>query len=227
MNITCIIIEDEPLALEKLKGFIEKLPFLQLIEVFENALDAMVFLKSNNIQLIFLDIHLDEFSGIQFLETNTIQSQVIITTAYQEYALQGYELQISDYLLKPFSFNRFIQAIDKVQQTLTPKESLHTKNYIFIKTENRLEKVCFEDLLFIEGMRDYRKVHTRQKRIMTLQTFTDFEKIIPENILCRVHKSYMVAIDKIDSIEKDKIKIDQVEIPISETYKQAFLKLIH
>ena len=227
MNITCIIIEDEPLALEKLKGFIEKLPFLQLIEVFENALDAMVFLKSNNIQLIFLDIHLDEFSGIQFLETNTIQSQVIITTAYQEYALQGYELQISDYLLKPFSFNRFIQAIDKVQQTLTPKESLYTKNYIFIKTENRLEKVCFEDLLFIEGMRDYRKVHTRQKRILTLQTFTDFEKIIPENILCRVHKSYMVAIDKIDSIEKDKIKILDREFPISDTYKLAFFKLIH
>ncbi len=227
MNITCIIIEDEPLALEKLKGFIEKLPFLHLIEVFENAMDAMVFLQSNKIDVIFLDIHLHEISGIQFLEANTYQSQVIITTAYQEYALQGYDLQISDYLLKPFSFTRFIQAIDKVQQTLTPKESLHTKHYMFIKTENRLEKVCFEDLLFIEGMRDYRKVHTRQKRIMTLQTFTDFEKNIPENILCRVHKSYMVAIDKIEVIEKDKIKIAQIEIPISETYKQAFLKLIH
>ncbi len=227
MKINCIIIEDEPLALERTKEYVLKLPFLNLCATFDNALDALAFLKSNKVDLIFLDINLGEFSGIQLLETSAVSSQVILTTAYQEYALKGFDLKVADYLLKPFTFERFIQAVDRVQSGLPKKQTVAAKNFIFVKTENRLEKITLREITYIEGMRDYRRVHTVNKRIMTLQTFTEFERQIAPNIVCRVHKSYMVAPAHIDSIEKDRIKIKDKIIPISETYKQNFFALIH
>ena len=142
-----------------------------------------------------------EISGIQFLEAGKIKSKVIVTTAYEEYALKGYELNVTDYLLKPFSFERFFQAVSKVQDEVDRQMNKTDIRYIFIKTEYRLEKIMLNEILFIEGMRDYRRIHTTKKRIMTLQTFKDLELEIPENIICRVHKSYMVAIDKIESIK--------------------------
>ncbi len=226
MKLTCIVIEDEPLAMERTVGYIQRLPMLSLVSSFDNALDAIGFLKTNNTDIIFLDINLGELSGIQLLESMHISSDVIITTAYPDFALQGYELNVTDYLLKPFSFERFLQAVNKVHQEIENKEPIENKTFFFIKTENRFEKVFFSDVLFIEGMRDYRKIHTTQKKIMTLQTFGDLEKEIPENIICRVHKSYMVAIDKIDSVEKDRIYIQNVVIPVSETYKKNFFNLI-
>ncbi len=226
MKLTCIVIEDEPLAMERTVGYIQRLPMLSLVSSFDNALDAIGFLKTNNTDIIFLDINLGELSGIQLLESMHISSDVIITTAYPDFALQGYELNVTDYLLKPFSFERFLQAVNKVHQEIENKEPIENKTFFFIKTENRFEKVFFSDVLFIEGMRDYRKIHTTQKKIMTLQTFGDLEKEIPENIICRVHKSYMVAIDKIDSVEKDRIYIQNVVIPVSETYKKNFFILI-
>lgn len=227
MKINCIIIEDEPLALERTKDYVLKLPFLTLLATFENAFDALNFLQSSKVDLIFLDINLGEFSGINLLETNTITSQIIITTAYQEYALKGFDLKVADYLLKPFTFERFVQAVSRVKDKLPKKQVVIPKNFIFVKTENRLEKVNLRDIIFIEGMRDYRKVYTTKKRIVTLQTFTEFEKQIPPNIVCRVHKSYMVSLDKIESVEKDKIKIGEKFFPISETYKQRFFALIN
>jgi DNA-binding LytR/AlgR family response regulator len=226
MKINCIIIEDEPLALERLTNFVQKLPSLNLMAALVDTQDALVFIKSNSVDLIFLDINLGEVSGIQFIENSTINSQVIFTTAYDEFALKGYELNVTDYLLKPFTFERFVQAIDKVEEKNKTSSSTVDKKFIFVKTEYRLEKIMLEDILFIEGMRDYRKIHTTSKSIMTLQTFYDFEKEIPSNNICRVHKSYMIAIDKIESIERDRIKIKEHVIPISETYKQGFYRLI-
>lgn len=161
------------------------------------------------------------------LETSAVSSQVIITTTYQECALKGFDLKVTDYLLKPFTFEQFIQAVDRVQSNLPRKQIAVPKNFIFVKTEHRLEKILLREVIYIEGMRDYRRIHTANKRIMTLQTFTDFERQIPPNIICRVHKSYMVSLDKIDSIEKDRIKIKDQIIPISETYKQKFFNLIN
>jgi two-component system, LytTR family, response regulator len=227
MKINCIIVEDEPLALERAKEYVLKLPFLNLCATFENALDALAFLKSNAVDLIFLDINLGEFSGIQLLETSIVKSQVILTTAYQEYALKGFDLKVADYLLKPFTFERFIQAVDRVQTNLPKKQIQTPKNFIFVKTENRLEKINLREIIYIEGLRDYRRIYTINKRLMTLQTFTAFERQIPPNIVCRVHKSYMVAPAHIDSIEKDRIKIKDQIIPISETYKQKFFALIN
>ena len=224
---TCIIIEDEPLALEKTMDFVNKVPYLQLNATFDNALTGLNYLNNNKVDLLFLDINMDELSGIELLESSKINSQVIITTAYQEYALKGYELQITDYLLKPFTFNRFLQAVNKAQDNLSQRIVEKQLDFIFVKTENRLEKIMINDILYIEGMRDYLRIHTANKKIMTLQGFNELEHLLPTHLVCRVHKSYMVAVNKIESIERSEIKIGTVIIPVSTTYKEAFLQLIN
>lgn len=226
MEIRCIIVEDEPLALERTKGYVQKLPFLTLLTTFDNATDALVFLQTKTVDLIFLDINLGEVSGIRLLETSKINSQVVITTAYPDYAIKGFDLNVCDYLLKPFSFERFVQAVDKVRSNLSKNEPVADKKFIFVKTEYRLEKVMLDEILYIEGMRDYRCIYTLNKRIMTLQTFVELEREIPGYLICRVHKSYMVAIDKIESIEKEVVKVGEKYVPVSETYKKGFWKLI-
>src|SRR5215217_7407844 len=165
MKISCIIVEDEPLALERTKEYALRLPFLSLLATFGDALDALAFVKANKVDLIFLDINLGEVSGIQLLETSAINSQVIITTAYQEYALKGFDLKVADYLLKPFTLERFIQAVDRVADNLAKKEPPAANNFIFVKTANRLEKIVVKEIIFIEGMGDYRRIHTTSKRI--------------------------------------------------------------
>ena len=224
---TCIIIEDEPLAMEKTKDFVNKVPFLDLSATFDNALKGLTYLNQNKVDVIFLDINMDELSGIELLENSKITSQAIITTAYQEYALKGYELHITDYLLKPFTFNRFLQAVNKVQENLNHRVTDKPVDFIFVKTENRLERILISDILYIEGMRDYLRIHTSSKKIMTLQSFSELEQMIPAHRVCRVHKSYMVAVNKIESIERSRIKIADQIIPVSETYKEAFLQLIN
>lgn len=224
---TCIIIEDEPLALEKTKDFVNKVPFLNLSATFDNALNGLMYLSNNKVDVLFLDINMDELSGIELLESCKITSQVIITTAYQEYALKGYELHITDYLLKPFTFNRFLQAVNKAQEHLLHRTADIHPDFIFVKTENRLEKIMLNEIVYIEGMRDYLRIHTVNKKIMTLQNFSEMEKLIPSNVVCRVHKSYMVALNKIDSIERSRIKIAGELIPISETYKEVFFQQIN
>lgn len=224
---TCIIIEDEPLALEKTKDFSNKVPFLDLVATFDNALTGLDYLNNNKVDLLFLDINMDELSGIELLESSKITSQVIITTAYQEYAIKGFELQITDYLLKPFTFNRFLQAVNKAQENILQHIITPQLEFIFVKTENRLEKVMLSEIVYIEGMRDYRRIHTTTKRIMTLQNFGELEKLIPQNLICRVHKSFMVSLSKIESIERSRIKIADQLIPISDTYKDIFFQLIN
>src|SRR6201746_2220162 len=223
----CIIIEDEPLALEKTRDFVNKVPFLGLSATFDNALNGLAYLQNNKVDVLFLDINMDELSGIELLESSKIDSQVIITTAYREYALKGYELRITDYLLKPFTFNRFVQAVNKAQENIVYRNTGSQPDFIFVKTENRLEKIMLNEIVYIEGMRDYRRIHSVNKKVMTLQNFSEFEKLIPSSIVCRVHKSYMVALNKIESIERSRIKIADQLIPISDTYKDIFFQLIN
>jgi DNA-binding LytR/AlgR family response regulator len=226
MKLKCIVVEDEPLAMERTVSYVRKIPALELLKSFDNAMDAYTFLKNEKVDLIFLDINLGELSGLQLLESTSIKSQVILTTAYPEYALKGYDLNVTDYLLKPFKFDRFLQAVDKVIQKQPTREASSVKEFFFVKTENRLEKVFLKDILFIEGMRDYRKIHTSQKKIMTLLTFTDLENEIPPTLICRVHRSWMVSLSKIDVVEKDTIRIRDFDIPLSETYRKHFFELI-
>ncbi|BFP42850.1 LytTR family DNA-binding domain-containing protein [Flavobacteriaceae bacterium GF1] len=225
MIIDCIIIEDEPLAMERTKGYVHKIPYLNLIGEFNNGLDALAFLKSNQVDLILLDIEMDDLTGIELLKTLENQLKVIITTAYENYALQGYELDIADYLLKPFGFERFLKAIEKIANHFHNKE-INEKDYLFVKTEYRMEKISFTDILFIEGMGDYRNIQTPRKKILTLQTFGELEKYLPKDRFIRVHKSYLVSIDKIEFVERSRIKIGDKRIPISDTYKDGFFQRI-
>jgi len=225
MIINCIIIEDEPLAMERVLEYVSKVPYLNLMESFDNGLDAIGYLKDHKVDLIYLDIKMDELTGIQLLESLIKKPEIIITTAYHQYALKGFELSVVDYLLKPFTFERFLQATDKVYQKLFSNQKSE-KNYLFVKTEYRMEKVFYDDILYIEGMRDYRSIQKANNKILTLQTFTELEKELPENVFCRVHKSFIVAISKIESIERSRIRIRNKLIPVSETYKQRFIQVI-
>lgn len=226
MKINCIIVEDEPLALERISDFVKKVPFLNLLVCFDNGFEAIEYLQENSVDLLFLDVQMDGLTGIQLLESLNRRPEVILTTAFDQYALKGFDLNVCDYLLKPFTFERFMQAVTKVNDKLQASDIPLTKSFIFIKTEYRLEKVNLDDILFIEGMGDYRRIHMKDKRVMTLQTFNTLQNELSSNLFCRVHKSYLVALDKIESIERDRIKIKEDYIPISETYKENFYKMI-
>ncbi len=220
--ISCIIIEDEPLAIDKLKIYISKLPYLKLLSSFNSATNAIEYLKTNKVDLIFLDIEMKDLTGVQFLESVKIQSKVVITTAYAQYAIKGFDLQVSDYLLKPIAFERFTQACDKVNEELSLTKSQLKNDRIFVKTEYRLEGVNAADILYIEGMGDYRRVVTTSKKIMTLQTLKELNNLLPQDRFCRVHNSYIVSLDKIEKIERNRIKIKEQLIPISDSYNRDF-----
>jgi len=232
MEINCVIVEDEPLAAEKLAGFIGEISFLKLLQSFDNGIDAMGFVKTNPVDLVFLDIQMYKFSGIQFLEALTERPQIIIVSAYDQYALKGYEFSVTDYLLKPYSFDRFVQAIDKAMdkhklkaQPQSPSTLLQN-DILFVKTEYRIEKINIDDILFIQGMKDYQMIVTRYEKIMTLQCFREIENVLPTPAFIRIHKSYIIALNKIDSIERNRIKIGNELLPISDTYKDDFYKTL-
>ena len=226
MLINCLLIEDEPLSMLRLTEYVKRVPFLRLCHAFDNGLEAISILQNEPIDLLFLDIEMDGVSGLQLLETLPKRPAVILTTAFDEYALKGYELGVTDYLLKPYTFERFLQAVIRVQERIKGDDKTPDRSFLFVKTEYRLQKVAFGDILFIEGMRDYRRLHLPAEKIMTLETFRELEQQLPAREFCRVHKSYVVALDKIESIERDRIKIRQDLIPISATYRDHFYELI-
>lgn len=221
MKINCIVVDDTPLAVEKLEGFIKQIPLLNLLESFNSGIEAISFLKGNAVDLVFLDIQMEQFSGLQFLESLQNRPKIIIVSAYSQYAVNGFDYSVADYLLKPYSFERFLKSIEKVQNDLNIKT---IKDYIFVKTEYRMERINFSDILYIEGQGAYLKIVTLRARIMTLLNFHDMENMLtPDNFL-RVHKSYIVAIDKIESIERNTLKIKELRIPIGLSYREKFNK---
>ena len=221
----CVIVEDEPLATERLTAYVRRLPQLDLAGSFDNAADAIAYLAANRVDLVFLDVRLGGSSGLEMLESRAVGSRVILTTAHQEYAVKAYDLDVADYLLKPYSFERFVRAVERVQ-AMTTAGFTGARDFIFVKSELRLERIVLSDVLFIEGQRDYRRIHTRARRIMTLETFTDLERRIAPDVICRIHKSYMVALDKIESVEGGRVKLDGQSLPVSDTYRERFLALI-
>ena len=225
MQLDYIIIEDEPLAMKKLEGYIEKVPFLQLAGRFNLAADAIGFIKMRKPHLLFLDIEMAGMTGIELLESLREKPRVIITTAYAEHALKGFELQVCDYLLKPVKFDRFVKACEKVYDEIVQVAG-NNRDYIFVKTEYRLEKIHTVDILYIEGMRDYRYIITTGKKVMTLQTFGELAHMLSPSLFVRVHQSYLVSIGKIDSIERNRIRIGAKYIPISDSRKKDFYRAI-
>lgn len=226
MKLSCIIIEDEPPAQEKLADFIKEIDFLELKQTFGSAINVATYLKENKIDLLFLDIQLGIFSGLDFLASLEHAPLVILTTAHADYAIKSYEFNVIDYLLKPYSFQRFHQAVHKVYQFMDNHPESQA-DYIFVKTEYRIEKIMLSDILYIEGMKDYLKIVTKQKSIMSLLSFKKVSEALPPSKFFRVHNSYIVALDKIVSIERDRIKVGEALIPISKGTKQEFFNLIN
>ncbi len=235
MKIRCIVIDDEPLAIEILESYIEKIPYVELAGKFSNAIDALQYLKSNKVDLMLLDIQMPELTGMQLMKVLDNPPQVIFTTAYDSFAIKSYELDAVDYLLKPIEFDRFLKAIEKSWKRIERGQSLEvnkvdqrsTKDtFIFIKTEHRVQRVEISEILYIEGMKNYLRVVTRTDKFMTLQNFKSICELLPVNQFMRVHKSFVVAVDKIDSIERSRIRIGKQLIPIGDTYKKDFDQLV-
>jgi DNA-binding LytR/AlgR family response regulator len=230
MSIDCIVIDDEHPAIRQMEDYISRVPFLKNLASFDNAIEPIQFLKSHKVDLIFLDIEMEDFTGLQFIKSLSARPKIILTTAYDQYAIDAFNLNVTDYLLKPIPFDRFLQAVDKVFELHQQNSALGTpelkKEYIFVKTEYRLQRVDFKDILFVEGMSEYIRIHTKNERIMTLMNLGELEEILPENQFARVHKSYIVSIGRIDSIERQRIFIGEEVIPISKTYKSVIHKLV-
>ena len=237
MKINCIAVDDEPLALDIIRAYCAKVPFLNLSGTFSNAIDTLEYLRHNTVDLMFLDIQMEELTGIQLLNSLKNKPLVIFTTAYDQYALQGFDLDVLDYLLKPIPFERFVKgenkALEQMQKekvTLPEKPerpvNSNTSTFFFVKTETRIEKVNAAEVLYVEGMGDYWRIVTKTRRIMTLMNAKGIEEILHEPGFCRVHKSFFVAIDKIEFVERKQIKIGEILIPISDTYQKNFFELI-
>lgn len=238
MKINCIAVDDEPLALDIMKAYCAKVPFLNLVGTFSNAIDTLEYLKMNTVDLMFLDIQMEELSGIQLLHSLKNKPIVIFTTAFDQYAIQGFELDVLDYLLKPIPFERFVKSASKAleqmqkQTDASPAEkperaaNINTNAFFFVKTETRIEKVNASEVLYVEGMGDYWRIVTKTRRIMTLMNAKGVEEILHEPGFCRVHKSFFVAIDKIEFVERKQIKIGELLIPVSDTYQKNFFELI-
>lgn len=243
MNINCIAIDDEPLALSLLKKFIQKIPYLNLVENFESAFDAVEMLKMQKIDLIFLDINMPDLNGIQFIKNLAFPPMVIFTTAHSKYALESYELNTIDYLLKPFSFDRFLKAVDKAHsfnllkvnnlnnlnlQAKTSNEEQTSADYIFVKSDYQFVKIKLSEILYIETDKDYLKIHIENQKtpILTLGTLKAMAESLDYQEFVRIHRAYIVAVSKIKSIRKGRLKINDTELPIGEMYTESFFKLL-
>lgn len=221
MRLDCIIIEDEPPAQEKLASFIAEVPFLSLQQVFGSALNVPAYLGEHPVDLLFLDIQLGLLSGLDFLTTLVSPPKVIVTTAYASHALRGYELGVADYLLKPYSFERFYQAVSKVYQSNSVAQR-PVDTYLFVKTEHRLEKINYADILYVEGMKDYLRIVTRDKSVISLLSFKKLIARLPTTDFIRVHHSFIVGLAHIESVERERIRIGDKLIPISQSYRPGF-----
>ncbi|RXM42979.1 LytTR family DNA-binding domain-containing protein [Flavobacterium sp. YO64] len=235
----CVIIDDEPLAVELLEDFVQKVDSLELISTFNNAIDAVSFINQNNVDLIFLDIQMPHFSGIDFLNTIEKKPLVIFTTAYSDYAVEGFNLGAVDYLVKPIPFHRFLKSVVRAQQIVNPTAAVSSiaentlvpeleQDFMFVRAEYENVKMNFADILFIEGLKDYVKIYTTDnKYTLTLISLIKLENLLSSKGFSRIHRSYIINIKHVKSIQKNKVLISDKRIPISESYKNAFFEKIN
>lgn len=236
MNITCLIVEDEPLARNLLTDYVKKVPSLELVDVCSSPLAAIEVLKQKKVDLLFLDIQMPEITGITLLKVLQKKPLVILTTAYSEYALESYDFDVVDYLLKPITLERFLRAVDKVSQRLesgsviaSPKEKLSIgegQDFIFVKDGTKLVRIRYADILYVEGLKDYVTIYTRQQKITSLQRLKVLEDTLPSTKFIRIHNSYIVALDAIDAIHRGDVQIGTAMLPISDSYKKNFKEFI-
>ena len=234
----CVIIDDEPLAVDLLQDFVKKVDTLELVSTFNNAIDAVSFINQNNVDLIFLDIQMPHFSGIDFLNTIEKKPLVIFTTAYSDYAVEGFNLGAVDYLVKPIPFHRFLKAVVRAQQVLQPVSNTAIaennnapeieQDFMFVRAEYENVKLNFADILFIEGLKDYVKIYTTDNKFtLTLISLIKLENLLSSKGFARIHRSYIINIKHVKSIQKNKVLISDKRIPISESYKNTFFEKIN
>ncbi len=230
--LNCIIIDDEPLAVRLLGDYVTKTEGLLLVDQFTNPIEGLQSLDKTKVDLLFLDIQMPELNGIQFAKIIKGKYPVILTTAYEEYALQGYDLDVIDYLLKPISLERFQQAIAKAQQRIQPIPTKSQKvdhlsnNHIFIKSGYQTQRIAYDEILYLEGLSDYVRIQTKKGAILTLETMKNLATLLPEQLFMRVHRSYIVALSKINYIENNRIVIAEKHIPISASYQEKFWEFV-
>lgn len=229
MKLNCLIVDDEPVARKGLEEYVREVEFLSLSGKCENAIKAASFLNQDNIDLLLLDIHMPKLSGIDFLKTLKNPPMVIFTTAYSDYALEGYALDIIDYLVKPIPFDRFLKAVQKARDFHTLKlkaETPSTQDYFFIKCDHKFEKVNFKDVLYVEAMQNYCIIHVPDRKMITYITFSGLESQLPGDQFLKVHKSFLVSLGKIKSVDSNEIIIANSRIPISRSLKEEVMKRI-
>ncbi len=231
MNITCVIIDDEPLAAELLKSYAEKVPFLTLLGCFNSATDAIKTIREKRIDLIFLDIQMPELSGLEFARIISPDTRIVFTTAFSQYAIEGYRVNALDYLLKPISFEKFLEASNKALQWFEQQNkvlSMQKDRFIFIKSEYKLQKINFDNILYIEGVKDYVKFYLDDgsKNILSLMNMKKVEEFLPTPEFMRIHRSYIVHMPKVSQIDRFRIVMGEEYLPISDSYKDSVQKYI-
>lgn len=231
-TIKCLIVDDEPIARQIIEGYAKQYPLLEVVASCEDAMEARIQLQRHAIDLIFLDINMPVIDGIGFLKTLKKAPQIIFTTAYKEYAVDAFELSASDYLLKPFSFERFLMAVDRVAEKLAPAatpmpvaETIPADDFMFIKSDNKIFKVAFDDILYLEAFGNYAKVFLSDKQLMPTTTLTSLEEALPKNRFVRVHRSFIINKNHISHIEGNRVFIRDQEVPISANFKEGFLRV--
>lgn len=226
-ELKCIVIEDEPLAAKILKDYISQLTFLKLKASFKDAISAGVYLRDNSIDLIFLDIHLPGLKGMAFLKTLADPPSVIITTAYNKYAVEGFDLNVTDYLLKPFDFERFLTAVNKVKSAIsTNKDVKEDKDFIFLNFQKKKVKVLYSEIIFIESQREYIKIHAERRIYLIKLSTNEIEKLLPAKYFKRIHRSYIVSLNRIESFTSDHVEINGHSIPIGRDYRGIINNLL-
>lgn len=236
MNITCLIVDDEPLARNLLKEYVSKVAYMELKGTCSSALEAIEFLRHQTVDMLFLDIQMPDLTGISFLKALQKKPLVVFTTAYSEYALESYDLDVVDYLLKPVTFERFMRAVEKVSQrmisgpivspTIETTHSVESPSFIFVKDGTKLVKVNWDDILYIEGLKDYVTIHTPEQKIITLQRLKVLETQLPADKFIRIHNSYIVSVKAINVIFKNEVQIGKMLLPISDSYKKSFKEFV-
>lgn len=229
MKLRTIAIDDEPLALRLVSDYVSKTPFLELVGAFDNPLDAVDFLSNNGADLIFVDIQMPDLTGIEFARSLESAPKIIFTTAYEKYALEGFKLNAIDYLLKPFSYEEFLKAAQKARKQTELEngipQSIEANNrFLFLKSEYKIRRINFNDILYIEGLKDYIKVYTvgEDKPVLSLSSMKALEQKLPEDKFMRVHRSFIVNLERIEVIERSRIIFGKTYIPVSDQYKDKF-----
>lgn len=239
MKFNCLIVDDEPLARNLLSDYVRKVPQLNLVDTLASPLQVMDTLRNNDIDVMFLDVQMPDLTGISLLKALQKKPLIVLTTAYSEYALEGYELDVADYLLKPITFERFLKAVEKVTQRLSERTAAQspvapahkpaveaTQPFVFVKDGTKLIKLRIDDILYVEGLKDYVTIHTRTQKVVSLQRLKALEEELPADKFIRVHNSFIVAFNAIDVIHKSDVQVGTVMIPIGETYKKPFRDFI-